>query len=48
VGGVAIIFTRGLLDPALAEQAGRLWPLGLIAFGVVLLISYLRRPNGTA
>ncbi len=48
VGGVAITFTRGLLDPALAEQAGRLWPLGLIAFGVVLLISYLRRPNGTA
>ena len=48
VGGVAITFTLGLLDPALAAQAARLWPLGLILLGVGLLVSYLRRPTGRA
>lgn len=48
VGGVAISFTLGLLDPAVTAQAGRLWPLGLIVLGVLLLLSYLRRPAGRA
>jgi hypothetical protein len=48
VGGVALVFTLGLLSPALAEQAARLWPLGLILLGIGLLISYLRFPNGRA
>ena len=48
VGGVAILFTLGLLDPSLAAQAGRLWPLGLIVLGVALLLSYLRRPGTRA
>lgn len=48
VGGVALVFTLGLLNPALAEQAARLWPLGLIVLGLGLLISYLRFPNGRA
>jgi hypothetical protein len=48
VGGVALVFTLGLLEPSLAAQAARLWPLGLIVLGVALLISYLRRPNGSS
>jgi hypothetical protein len=44
---VALIFTLGLLDASLAAQVGRLWPLGLIVLGVIMLISYLRRPNGS-
>ncbi len=47
VGGVALVFTLGLLDASLAAQVGRLWPLGLIVLGVIMLISYLRRPNGS-
>jgi hypothetical protein len=45
VGGVALVFTLGLLSPAVRAQAARLWPVGLIALGVLLLISYLRFPN---
>jgi hypothetical protein len=46
VGGVALVFTLGLLNPAVTEQAARLWPLGLIVLGAGLLVSYLRYPNG--
>jgi hypothetical protein len=48
VGGVALVFSLGLLSPELAAQAARLWPLGLILLGMALLISYLRAPNGRA
>lgn len=48
VGAVGLVFTLGLLDPALAAQAARLWPLVLIVLGLGLLVSYLRRPNGRA
>ena len=47
-GGAALLFTLDLLSPEVAAQARRLWPLGLIALGLLLLIGYLRAPNRRA
>jgi hypothetical protein len=48
IGGVALVFTLGLLNPALTAEAARLWPVLLIVLGLGLLVSYLRFPNHRA
>lgn len=46
VGLVALLFTLGNLNPALASQLIKLWPVVLIVLGLGLLASYvLRRDN---
>jgi hypothetical protein len=45
VGGVALPLTLGRASPALVEQVTKLWPLGLIIFGLGLMVSYLFRPR---
>jgi hypothetical protein len=46
VGGVALAFTLNLVGPAIAEQAGRLWPVLLILLGLGLLVSYVAGARG--
>lgn len=45
VGGLALVFTLDRVDPALARQAARLWPAGLVLLGLALLASYFFAPR---
>lgn len=47
VGTVALLFTVGNLDPGLAGQIARLWPVLLILAGLGMLVSFMRRPGSS-
>jgi peptidoglycan/LPS O-acetylase OafA/YrhL len=48
VGSVALLLNVGAVQPEVAAQVTRLWPVLLILAGLLLLLSYARRPGGSA
>jgi len=43
VGGIALLFTLGRVEPVLGRQIARFWPVALIILGLAILIGRRRR-----